>query len=142
VKELRAEIEINAPPERVWAVLTDFGSFPDWNPFIRSISGDVATGSQLEVRMEPPEGRAMTFKPAVLKTEPNRELAWLGRLGLPGIFDGEHHFELQPRNGGTLFVQREKFTGILVPLLGGALEKTRRGFEGMNAALKERAEAT
>ena len=60
---------------------------------------------------------------------------------LPGIFDGEHHFELQPRNGGTLFVQREAFKGILVPLVGGVLEKTRRGFEQMNAALKQRAEA-
>jgi hypothetical protein len=141
MKELRTEIEIAAPPERVWGVLADFDSYPEWNPFIRRISGQPAVGSQLEVAIEPPEGRAITLKPSVLKAQPNQELAWLGRLMLPGIFDGEHHFELHPRNGGTLFVQREAFRGILVPLVGGVLEKTRRGFEQMNAALKQRVEA-
>jgi hypothetical protein len=140
VKELRTEIEIAAPPERVWAVLADFDSYPEWNPFIRRISGQATVGSQLQVRLEPPDGRAITMKPSVLKAQPNQEFAWLGRLMLPGIFDGEHHFELQPRNGGTLFVQREAFKGILVPLVGRVLEKTRRGFEQMNAALKQRAE--
>jgi hypothetical protein len=141
MKEVRTEIEIGAAPQRVWGVLMDFGSYPEWNPFIRRISGEPAVGSQLEVRIEPPEGRAMTFKPSVLKAEANRQLAWLGHLVLPGIFDGEHHLELHPRNGGTLFVQREEFKGILVPLFGGGLEKTKRGFEQMNAALKQRAEA-
>ena len=140
MKELRTEIEIDASPERVWGVLTDFGSYAEWNPFIPRISGELAVGSRLEVRIEPPEARGLTFKPSVRKVEPNRELAWLGRLVLPGIFDGEHHLELEPRDGGTLFVQREEFTGILVPLLGRGLEKTKRGFEQMNAALKQRVE--
>ena len=118
----------------------DFASFPEWNPFIRRITGTPTVGSRLEVTLEPPDGRAITLKPTVLKAHPNQELAWFGRLMLPGIFDGEHHFELQPRNGGTLFVQREAFKGILVPLVGGVLGKTRRGFEQMNAALKQRAE--
>jgi hypothetical protein len=60
---------------------------------------------------------------------------------LPGVFDGEHHLELQPRDGGTLFVQREEFRGSLLPLLGRGLEKTKHGFEQMNVALRERAEA-
>jgi hypothetical protein len=140
LKELHTEIEIAAPPERVWEVLTDFGSYPEWNPFIRQISGQPAVGSHLEVRLELPEGRAITMNPSVLKAEPNQELAWLGRLVVPGIFDGEHHLQLQPRDGGTLFVQREAFRGVLVPFVGGVLEKTRRGFVQMNAALKQRAE--
>jgi hypothetical protein len=141
VREVRTEIEIGASPERVWSVLMDFCSYAEWNPFIRRISGEPAVGSRLEVRIEPPEGRGLTFKPSVRKAEVNREFAWLGHLVLPGIFDGEHHLELQPRNGGTLFVQREEFKGILVPLFGRGLEKTEHGFERMNVALKERAEA-
>jgi hypothetical protein len=91
------------------------------------------------VRIEPPESRAMTFKPTVVTLEASRELAWLGRLLAPGVFDGEHHFELHSTpDGGTRFVQREEFRGILTPLFGGGLEKTRRGFEAMNDALKRR----
>jgi hypothetical protein len=141
VREVRTEIGIGASPERVWSVLMDFGSYAEWNPFIRRINGEPAVGSRLELRIEPPEGRGLTFKPSVLRAEANREFAWLGHLVLPGIFDGEHHLELHPRNRGTLFVQREEFKGILVPLIGRGFERTKRGFEQMNAALKERAEA-
>jgi hypothetical protein len=140
VKEIRSEIEIEAPPERVWDVLSDFDSYPEWNPFIKRLAGEPAIGARLEARLEPPEGRGMTFKPTVIAAEPGRELAWLGRLVLPGVFDGEHRFELEPRDGGTHFVQSETFRGLLVPVFGGGLEKTRRGFEAMNAALKQRAE--
>jgi hypothetical protein len=76
---------IDAPAERVWAVVTDFAAYPEWNPFIRRISGELREGTRLEVRIEPPGGRALTFKPTVRVVEANRELRWLGRLLLPGI---------------------------------------------------------
>jgi hypothetical protein len=95
------------------------------------------------VRIEPPGGRGMTFRPTVLTVEPNRELRWLGRLLLPGLFDGEHSFRLEPlATGRVRLVQAERFTGLLVPILGGMLGNTERGFQAMNQALKERAEAT
>jgi hypothetical protein len=142
VRALRTEIEIQAPTARVWEVLTDFGSYPDWNPFIRSISGKPREGARLEARIQPPGGRAMTFKPTVLAVTPERELRWLGRLLVPGLFDGEHSFRLEPAGEGRVrFVQSERFGGLLVPLFGKTLEKTERGFEAMNAALKERAES-
>jgi hypothetical protein len=141
-KELHSEIEIDAPAERVWRVLTDFASFPKWNPVIRSISGEPTTGEGLEVRLEPPGGQGMTFKPKVLKAEDNRELRWLGNLLVPGLFDGEHSFTIQPLEENRVrFVQREAFKGLLVPLFARSLEtNTQRGFEEMNRALKERAE--
>src|SRR5215211_8926828 len=89
-----------------------------------------------------PGARATTFKPTLLAVEPNRELRWLGRLLLPGVFDGEHRFTLD-RAGEvhTGFVQSETFKGVVVPLLGRALGSTGRGFEQMNQALKARAES-
>jgi hypothetical protein len=142
MKELRTEIEIQAPAERVWQLLTDFDSFPQWNPFIRSASGKVKTGARLKVRIQPSGARGMTFRPRVLKAEPNRELNWLGRLLIPGLFDGEHSFTIEPLGEDRVrFVQREVFSGLLVPLFARGLDSdTRRGFEEMNAALKARAE--
>jgi hypothetical protein len=141
VRELRTSIEIDATPERVWEILTDFDSYPDWNPFIRSAGGEAVRGEKLEVRIEPPGGRGMTFKPTVLVDEPGCELRWRGRLLLPGIFDGEHILRIEPLGDGRVrFEQAERFRGLLVPLFGKTLEQTRRGFEEMNAALKHRAE--
>ena len=142
MKELHTEIEIQASDERVWQLLTDFADFPEWNPFIRRASGEALTGARLEVLLQPPGGRAMTFRPTVLKAEPRRELRWLGRLLVPGLFDGEHIFSIEPLDAQRVrFMQREVFRGLLVPLFAGSLERdTRRGFEAMNRALKERAE--
>ncbi len=126
---------------RVWAVLTDFAAYPEWNPFIRSISGELREGAKLEVRIEPPGARATTFKPTVRAVEPSRELRWLGRLLLPGVFDGEHSLRVEPLDGGrSRFVMSERFSGLLVGLLKGTLAKTEIGFEQMNAALKARVE--
>ena len=126
----------------MWAVLTDTASYPEWNPFVRRLSGELRAGSRLEAEIAPPGGRAMTFKPTVLAAEPERELRWLGHLLAPGIFDGEHSFRLEAlADGRTRFVQSERFHGILVRPLRKTLERTRRGFELMNEALKARAEA-
>lgn len=124
-------------------MLTDFESYPSWNPFIQSIAGRPDEGEKLEVRIAPPGRRAMRFRPTVLKAEAPRELRWLGRVLLPGLFDGEHIFQIEPSgDGGSRFIQRERFTGVLVPLLGGMLPKTEQGFAAMNEALKQRTERT
>ena len=92
MKELNTEIEINASANKVWDVLTDFKSFPGWNPFIQKIEGKIEVGAKLEVFIQPPDSKGMTFKPTLLKVEPNREIRWLGHLFFPGLFDGEHIF--------------------------------------------------
>ena len=142
MKELRSDVTINASAERVWEVLTDFGSFPDWNPFMQRASGEVAVGEKLVVYLKPPGGMGMTFKPRVVKVDPNREFRWLGHLGMSGIFDGEHIFEIEPIGDASChFVQREEFRGGLVPLMLAMIGKaTERGFNEMNQALKKRAE--
>jgi hypothetical protein len=138
VKSIRTEITIRGTPEEVWSVLTDFRKYPYWNPFIREASGEVKAGARLKIRMHPPDGRPMTFRPTVREASPGRELRWLGHLGLPGLFDGEHVFHLEPSGAGqTRLRQDEEFRGMLVHLLPNSVfERTRRGFEEMNRALR------
>ena len=143
MRELRSEITVNATPERVWEILTDFGSYSEWNPFMPRASGELKVDGKLEVRLDPPGGMGMTFKPRVTKVEPNREFRWLGHLFVPGIFDGEHIFEANPTGDNSCqLVQREEFRGVLSWLMLTLISKsTERGFHEMNEALKERAEA-
>lgn len=139
---LHTEIDIDAAPDAVWAALTDLPAFADWNPFITSSEGTVAVGQRLVNRMEPPNGRAMTFKPTVTEVDDGRVFEWLGRLGVPGVFDGRHRFELVPTGAGTRLIHTEHFTGALVPLMKKRLDTdTVAAFEAMNAALKARVEA-
>jgi hypothetical protein len=142
MKEIHTSIMINASADKVWQVLFDFASYPEWNPFIRQVRGEARVGARLDVKVQPPGGKQMAFRPTVLRADPNRELRWLGRLWVPGLFDGEHSFEIEPLEGGAVrFVHREQFGGLLVPLLSKMIDRDiRRGFEEMNRALKQRVE--
>lgn len=138
MKEIRTEIIINSTVDKVWTILTDFDSYPNWNPFIKYLKGTPKEGNKIEVKMVPPNSNGMIFKPTILKFTPNKELRWLGHTFISGLFDGEHIFELISNNDGTTtFIQREKFYGILVPLLKNSLDDTKAGFDLMNKKIKE-----
>lgn len=142
-KQIETSIVIKAPAGTVWEILTDFEKYPQWNPFIKSVKGEVKEGSNIKVRIEPPGAKGMTFKPKVLAFKPQKEFKWLGNLLVKGLFDGEHAFLLTAhKDGTTTLVQSEKFKGILVPLFSKMLDtNTLQGFKLMNEKLRELAEA-
>ncbi len=140
-KQLSSEILIESSPERVWAAITEFKNFPQWNPFMQRVTGEIKTGARIEVFIQPPGRKGMVIRPKILKVDPSHELRWLGRLYLPWLVDGEHALIIEASSETSVkFIQREKFTGLLVPFARGILRDTQRGFEEMNKALKRRAE--
>lgn len=110
---IRTEIVIDAPLERVWAILTNFAEMPSWNPFITSISGNLDRGAQLTIFVVPPGKSGMQFRPTILRIDVGRELRRLGHL----------------------FIR-----GLLVGLLSGMFAATEDGFRAMNQALKQQSE--
>ena len=139
---LVTQIEINASAERVWSVLMDFPAYARWNPFVRSIDGKSAVGESLNVFIQPPGSGGMKFRPKVLAAEPQREFRWKGKVVVPGLFDGEHFFKLEPKSDNrVVFHHGEVFTGLLVPFLKRSLDgPTKQGFIAMNEALKREVE--
>jgi len=120
---ISTSVDIHAPAQAVWDVLTDFAAYGEWNPFMR-IEGTAAPGTRLVVHMGADGRRGMAFKPTVLAAVPGRELRWVGKLG-PG-WPGE------------------TFSGALVALVKlldkGNLEQNHNGYDDFNQALKQRAE--
>jgi hypothetical protein len=109
-------------------------------PVYNSVVGVPREGAKLRVRINPPGSSGMTFKPTILAVTHQQNLTWLGHLLLPGVFDGEHSFQIEDHGKTCRFFQSERFSGFLVPLFGaGMFDATRRGFEAMNAVLKKRA---
>ena len=138
-KIITTHVTADSPVEDVWAALTTLPAYGEWNPFITAASGMLALGERLDLAIHPPGGRPMRFKPWVTAVDEHRYVEWLGRVGMPGIFDGRHSFTLTPLTGGrTLLQQSETFSGALVPLAGSVLDRTREGFEQMNEALGRR----
>ncbi|WUH96773.1 SRPBCC domain-containing protein [Spirillospora sp. NBC_00431] len=139
--EVRTSVEISASADEVYGIITDFDSFPQWNPFIVKAEGEPKKGARLHNVLRDSDGGTMKFSPKVLKAEPGRELRWIGRMWIPGIVDGEHYFRIEPAgNGRVRLTQGERFSGALVPVAGGQLDMEDE-FAAMNAAVKARAEA-
>jgi hypothetical protein len=140
-REVRTEIAIAAPAEKVWSVLTDFARFPDWNPFVTAVEGDPREGARLRIDVRLPGARKLKFTPEVMRATPLRELRWVGQLPL-GAFRGEHFYLIEDGpDGQTRFVHGELFSGWLVRviwLIHG--ERIEAGYRLMNEALKREAE--
>ena len=138
MRTVSATIEIDAPPEQVWAVLTDLAAYPQWNPIFPQASGQIVVGGRLRLAYRPTAGRAMTIRPKVLAAQPGAELRWA--LSLPGIIGGEHSFTLTAAGDGTRLVQSETFRGLLVPLSGKVIAGAEGDYAALNQALKQRVE--
>lgn len=142
MKTITTEIKINAGIEKVWEILSDFPSYPDWNPFITRISGEIKTGSKLNVTLEIEGMKPSSFKPEIISVTQGEKFCWRGKLYMKGLFDGTHYFILEKTGDNkTLLTHGENFQGILTRSILRKIEKsTRDGFERMNLALKEKAE--
>ena len=138
--DISASTDIEASAAQVWSVLTETSAYPEWNPFIRSFAGSIALGERLEVTLQPAGRSVTTMKPQVVEFTAGRTFAWLGRVGIPGVMDGRHRFEVQPIDAGhARFVQSERLSGALVPAFRSMLtDATPRSFVAMNDALAER----
>ncbi len=133
MKTIATDIHVDATPDEVWKVLVDFPQLSGWSPFFASIEGELARDAKLTVTFRKPR---ITMRPRVTALEPGHHLEWLGRMGIRGIFDGRHRFEVTAEEGGTRFRQSEQFSGFLVPLLGRMLAATEKNFAAFNQALK------
>jgi hypothetical protein len=141
VEEIHTTVVIEAPAFVVWNILTDFPTYPEWNPFILKISGELKINSRLAMEIKFANAKVVPSEFVVMGAEVEREITWGGKNG-GNLFGVEHRLAIQPlaRNRVT-FLQTARFGGDIVSLVARNLHLLlEKQFEGMNAALKARAE--
>jgi len=113
-----AEIDIAAPPQAVWEVLTRFDNWPNWNPDVKSMAfdGPLAPGSTFRWKAGPG-----TIVSKLDRVEPPRYISWHGKTL---TIDAYHEWWLEPRDGGTHVRTEETFSGLLASILRRPLQKT------------------
>lgn len=141
-REIATEIEIDAPPARVWAVLVDTPHYPQWNPFIVAVRGELSVAHEIRFLFRIPPAPRMPGRATVLKVEAGAELRWAGRLLWPWLFRAEHYHLLAPVEGGrTRFAHGEIFSGLTAALAWPLLRLFAQPvYARFNQALRERAE--
>lgn len=140
MKAFSTTTEINATPERIWAILTDAAKYTEWDPGMLRLEGIIAPDQTLTIYTKVTPKRA--FKPKVSEFEPNRKMVWSSGMPL-GLFKGTRTFILEPlAQNRVMFSMREEFTGPMMALIGNSIPDLTATFEAFAAALKQRAENT
>ena len=144
MKRIRTEHRIAASPEKLWAVLIDFGRYAEWNPLNVWAQGEARPGSQVRMRFVDAGGRkgkiiAQTV--TITAFEPLRYLEWTGRV--PLLFTGRHFFELVADGASTLVRHGEDLSGLMPALFSSErIERQKVAYEAMNVALAKRVRET
>lgn len=108
---------IAASPAAIWEKLTDAAGFPSWNSTVESITGPIALGSKLKLRVPIAPGR--TFSPTVVEFRVNEQMVW--QDGFFPLFEGRRTFTLTPKGATTEFAMIEVFRGAMLPMIKRAL---------------------
>src|SRR6185436_6074872 len=138
----QTSFEINAPATRVWEVLTDFGSYPQWNPQIPWASGSIEEGAQIHLRLALPGRPALELSATIEEARAGELLTWRGHVGAPWFFEGYRKFEIQSIGATRVRVTHvEDVHGLAAPVfavvMGGPIARNQ---QTLNDALRARAE--
>lgn len=142
MKELRAEVIIHSSPETTWSVISDFTKYPDWNPIITQIKGELKLGAKLEIHLTTVGGKNRIYYPEITKIESPNEIRWYGKFFFSGIFSGERILTIEKISDNEVkFINREIFSGIGVKFTPKKMENDiLLSFESMNTSLKNHIE--
>lgn len=143
--EIETSLDINAPRERVWDVLTSFRMWDEWNPVITRMRAVLSPGTPVSFVIAA-GGHELKIKAEMIKVEHGRELRWKGPPSwLVGrVLRGEHYLMVAPAGvGKSRIVHGERFEGIALPVLWSKLRSDLEvAYAAMNRALKARAESS
>lgn len=141
--DVYTEIEISAPKEIVWAIISDFDKYADWNPLMVEARGKPEVGQRMDWTSRI-AGADRLYNARVDAVAPARELTWIGPVGSVGRigFWGRHSLVIEELGPDRVkLINKERFGGLMTFVYGGFLKTgVPAAYDRMNAAVKARAE--
>jgi hypothetical protein len=143
MQEIKTEIEVSAPPSKVWGIIADINNWQDWSPIINASHGVASVGSELSITMMgKEEGKdGPKYNPIITKLDEPNYFRWRAHMFAGFIFTNYKIIELEETSSGTRLTHTESFKGLLAPIFCGQMEKgVPPMLNSMNEALKNLAE--
>ncbi len=140
--ELYGHIDIAAPIERVWVVVTNFTAYPQWNRLMNWLGGELVPGAPVKVRLLPPGRPSCTLTGRVRIVEPERRFRWTAHLLSTRLIDVQQTLVLRQVDATHTRVDESlRLAGLLAILLPATCDRTRQASDDARHALKARAES-
>lgn len=139
--KIASEIALPVAPEPIWAILTDFAAYPEWNRVLKAVRGNAAADASLEVDLQyygqPMSKRAGSVTGFIAP----KYFSWIWNHKLGTWFTSvEHVFRLKDKGDGrTIFFQEVYYTGLGIRFRRRDVEHTvRLSLDKLNEDLKDR----
>jgi len=142
MKQIKTEIIINSSKEKIWAVISDFASYDDWNSIITGVKGKMVVGSGFRFKIDI-YGFAVPMPAEVQRADENQYFGWGNDYEsfLRFILAAHHYFEIiEISDTQCKFVHGENFYGIIPWTSWKLIEPMGAQYDIFNAALKNRVE--
>ena len=111
-------IEVDAPRDTVWQVLTGFAEWPSWNDGVTNVQIDAPPAPGVRFRWKSGPG---TIKSVIDEIDAPRAIAWTGKT--VGI-RAQHAWQLEEGATGTVVTTQEAWHGLVVRLLRHSIRPT------------------
>jgi hypothetical protein len=137
------DLSVDAPPDRVWEVVTDLARYPEWNPFVVACASTLEVGDPISMRVRLFSRWAQPQREWILEHERGRRLCYgLPRSRIGALVSRRSHEVFAGSASRARYVSHFELGGWLAPLVALLLGKRlRAGFAAMSAAIAARAEA-
>lgn len=138
-----ASVEIEAPLEIVWGVLTDFAAYREWNRFTPSVECSGVPGTPVVMEVCFPGAKPMRQVEILNVFEAPRRLAWGMHLLAAPVLVANRYQLLEPLGPArTRYTSIDYLSGLLAPVVRRLYrEPMRAGFALAADGLKERSES-
>lgn len=143
MQTVETEIEIQAPPEKVWSIITDIDKWHEWSPIINASSGEAAVGSTVAITMMSKEAGkdGPKYNPEIIQMDEPTYFHWRAHMMAGFVFTNDKIIELEKTDAGTKVIHKETFKGLMAALMKGQMAKeVPPMLTRMNEALKQLAE--
>jgi len=142
MRELKTEIEILCKPDKVWETIKDLSNWSNWNPVVNKMEGKFEVGAELSITMSDSKGNdGKKYKSIITEIDEKKGFTFIATMMAKFMFSAERIIELKETQNGTLFIQKENYTGFMVSLFWGKLStEALEMLNSMNKALKKEVE--
>lgn len=136
-------VDIDAAPETVWQVLTDFDDYQQWNPLAIRCSTSLVPGEPIDMLVRLGPGRPRKQREWMRSHTPGNEFSYTMKPAPLGALRSLRSQTVTPLDGGRArYTAHFEIRGWLEPMVRLLLGKVlRRGFDGVADGLKLRAES-
>ncbi|MFQ6394996.1 SRPBCC family protein [Nocardia sp. KC 131] len=138
-----ASVDIDAPVELVWEVITDLARYGEWNPFVPECRSTLVPGEPIDMLVQVSGAKPRRQREWIRSNTPGHELSYsMKPVPLGALHSLRSHTVTALEDNRTRYESHFELAGWLQPVVSAALGKNlQRGFTGMTAGIRKQAES-